>query len=66
MRRDESFTIDQRAAVHVDLAAGDVLVKAGISGRVAVSIDSSAPDSVDVSQAGDTISIRGRGRVASI
>jgi hypothetical protein len=58
VRRDESFEVEQHAAVEIDLPAGNVLVRAGASGVVAVAIDSSAPGSVEVVQLGDDISIR--------
>ncbi len=58
MRRDESFQVGQHALVEIDLPAGSVLVRAAASGVVTVAIDTSVPESVDVVQLGDDISIR--------
>jgi DUF4097 and DUF4098 domain-containing protein YvlB len=68
VRRDETFTVHEHAAVDVELPAGSVLVRAGASGIVTVSIDSSNADHIDVAQVGDGISIRAtrRGRSARI
>src|SRR6478735_10464816 len=61
VRRDESFTLEQHAIVEIELAAGGVVIRAGATGVVKVSIDSSAPDGVEIAQVGDDISIRAKG-----
>jgi hypothetical protein len=68
VRRDETFQVGEHAVVDVELPAGSLLVRAGTSGSVAVSIDSSNADHIEVAQVGDDISIRAtrRGRSARI
>lgn len=68
MRRDETFTAHDHTVIEVELRSGSILVRAGTSGRVDVSIDSSTADHVDVGQVGDRISIRAarRGRSGKI
>jgi DUF4097 and DUF4098 domain-containing protein YvlB len=58
VRRDESFEVDQHVVIHIDLPAGNILVRAGASGVVGVAIDASAPESMEVAQIGDDITIR--------
>ena len=58
MRRDESFEVDQHVVIDIDLPAGNILVRAGASGVVSVAIDASTPESMEVAQIGDNITIR--------
>jgi len=68
MRRSETFSVGQRVDLEVELTAGTVALRAGVLGIVEVSIDSSMADSFDVSQLGDSISVRQgrRGRSARL
>jgi hypothetical protein len=58
VRRDEQFTVEQHVVVDVELPSGSILVRSGVVGTVTVSIESSAPDFVDIGQLGDNISVR--------
>src|SRR5688572_12785323 len=68
VRCDETFSVQDHAVVDVELPAGSVLVRTGASGTVALSIDSSNAEHIEVAQVGDDISIRAtrRGRSARI
>jgi DUF4097 and DUF4098 domain-containing protein YvlB len=68
VRRDQSFTVGQHVVVDVELPSGSVLVTAGQSGTVSLSVDGSTPDALDISQVGDSIAIRAkrRGRSARL
>ena len=44
MRRDHTFAVGGHVVIDVELPAGSVLLTAGESGTVAVSVDGSAPD----------------------
>src|SRR4051812_35462401 len=66
--RDRSFTVGQHPVVTVELPSGSVLVTAGESGTVALSVDGSTPDAFEISQVGDSVAIRAkrRGRSARV
>jgi hypothetical protein len=68
VRRDETFYVQDHANVDVDLPAGSVLVRSGTGGTVAVSIDASHAEHIELAQVGDDISVRAtrRGRSARI
>ena len=68
MRRDQTFAVGQHVALDIELPAGSVLLTAGESGTVSVSVDGSTPDAVDITQIGDSIAIRAkrRGRSARL
>ena len=68
MRRDQTFSVGAHVVVDIELPAGSVHLTAAESGTVAVSVDGSAPDAVDISQVGDSIAIRAkrRGRSARL
>jgi DUF4097 and DUF4098 domain-containing protein YvlB len=61
----ESYTVGQHVVVEIDLRAGSVLVTAASSGTVWVSVDGSTPDTLDITQLGDTIAIRATRRSRS-
>ena len=62
MRRDDTFAVGTRVELDVELTSGNVVIRAGESGSVKVSVDSSNADSFEVTQLGDTISVRQRRR----
>ena len=62
----ESYTVGQHVVVEIDLRAGSVLVTAASSGTVWVSVDGSTPDTLDITQLGDTIAIRATRRSRSV
>lgn len=62
MRRDQSFVVGQHVVVDIELPSGGVVLTAGQSGAVSVSVDSSSPDALDITQVGDSITIRARRR----
>ncbi|HZB43218.1 MAG TPA: DUF4097 family beta strand repeat-containing protein [Ilumatobacter sp.] len=65
MSRDQSFAVAQHVVLDIELPGGSVLLTAGRSGTVSVSVDGSTPDTLDISQVGDHIAIRGTRRSRS-
>jgi hypothetical protein len=68
VRRDESFAVDQHTVLDVELPSGSVLVRTGVAGVVAISVDASHADGFDIDQFGDTVRVRAtrRGRSGRI
>lgn len=68
MRRDHTFTVGQDVVVDIELPAGSVSLAAAESGVVSVSVDGSSSDALDMTQIGDSITIRAkrRGRSARL
>jgi len=68
VRREETFPVSGQAVIDVELAAGSLLVRAGTTGSVAVSVEASDADRFDIGQLGDTIALRTprRGRSARV
>jgi len=63
--RDQSFAVGQHVVLDIELPSGSVLLTAGGSGTVSVSVDGSTPDTFDISQVGDNIAIRATRRSRS-
>ena len=68
MRRDQTFAVGQHVVLDIELPAGSVLLNAGQSGTVSVSVDGSTPDAMEITQIGDSIAVRAkrRGRSARL
>lgn len=62
MRREETFAVGQHVELDVELTSGTVVLRAGESGSVRVSVDSSNADLFDVTQHSDGIAVRQRRR----
>ena len=58
MKRQETFDVDGRVTLDVDVKSGSVEVRTGDTRRVAVSLDGDNVDEWDVEQLGNTITIR--------
>ena len=58
MRRDERFVVGDRAHLDVSVAAGQLEVIAGSANEIRVAVDGSNADELEISQIGDTVSIR--------
>jgi len=58
MRRDERFVVGERAHLDVSVAAGQLEVIATATSEIHVAVDGSNADELDISQIGDTVSIR--------
>jgi DUF4097 and DUF4098 domain-containing protein YvlB len=58
MRRDERFAVGERAQLDVEVAAGRLEVIAAGGDEIRVTVESSNADDLDISQIGDTVSIR--------
>lgn len=58
MRRDEQFEVGERANLDVDVATGSLQVRVGDSSMIKVSVDSAGADEMEISQIGDTVSVR--------
>ena len=65
MSRDQSFAVGQHVVLDIELPSGSVLLTAGSSGTVSVSVDGSTPDTFDITQVGDSIAIRATRRSRS-
>lgn len=65
MRQDQSFTVGQHVVLDIELHGGSVLLTAGQSGTVSVAVDGSTPDTLDITQIGDSIAIRATRRSRS-
>src|SRR5262245_61171905 len=66
--RDQSFAVGQHVVLDIELPGGNVLLTAARNGTVSVSADGGVPDTFDITQFGDNISIRAkrRGRSARL
>lgn len=59
MRRDEQFQVGERAQLEVQIPSGDLQVIAGSeTGMIRVSLDASNVDGFEITQMGDTVSVR--------
>ena len=65
MRQDQSFAVGQHVVLDIELHGGSVLLTAGQSGTVSVAVDGSTPDTLDITQIGDSIAIRATRRSRS-
>ncbi len=62
MRRDEQFVVGERANLDVDVATGSLQVRVGATSLVKVTVDSGGADEMEISQIGDTVSVRENSR----
>ena len=58
MRRDERFEVGERAHLDVSIAAGQLEVIATARNEIHVAVDGSNADELEITQIGDTVSIR--------
>lgn len=58
MRRDERYVVGERAHLDVSVAAGQLEVVASASTEIRVAVDGSNADELEITQIGDTVSIR--------
>ena len=58
MRRDEHFVVGDRAHLDVSVAAGQLEVNAAAGNEIRVAVDGSNADELEITQIGDTVSIR--------
>src|SRR5262245_9367745 len=58
VRADQTYTVGQHVVLDIEIAGGNVLLNAAGSGTVSVAVDGSTPDTLDITQIGDNISIR--------
>ena len=59
MRRSETFSVGPRPTLHIDVASGSVEVRTlAAAGTMEVDIDVENPDDWDITQLGDSISVR--------
>ena len=65
MRHDQSFAVGRHVVLDIELHGGSVLLTAGPSGTVSVAVDGSTPDTLDITQIGDSIVIRATRRSRS-
>ena len=65
MRHDQSFAVGPHVVLDIELHGGSVLLTAGQSGTVSVAVDGSTPDTLDITQIGDSIVIRATRRSRS-
>jgi len=62
MRSEQQFAVGERSYLDVDVGAGSLQVQTGLTGAVKVTIESPRADEFDVTQIGDTVSIRENSR----
>ncbi len=62
MRRREEFTVGARASVDIGVKSGTVEVRTGSAGTGRVSMDGDGTDEWDITQLGDSISVKSAGR----
>jgi len=58
MRRDERFVVGERAHLDVSVAAGQLEVITAVGNEIHIAADGSNADELEISQIGDTVSIR--------
>ena len=58
MRREERFAVGELARVDVDISTGSVQVHSGPAGAVEVVVDAGGADQFEISQLGDTVTVR--------
>lgn len=62
MRRDEQFTTGERTHLDVSIGSGTVEAIAGSAGTVRVTIEAKNPDEFEITQIGETVTIREEAR----
>ncbi len=58
MKRDETFDVDGRATVDIDVRSGQVEVRSGTNGRISVSLDGDDVGDWEIDQFGNTVTVR--------